>query len=384
MNLKERLKTHHIKQVELRQAVKHDGKPIGAGVMSDIVNFGIYPKTFNRSEIDRQIQDFFVRRGLPPATEQTPKQQTEESNMRRITLTTAILKQFGLNRTPFPLEFDSEKEVYQDTSRPLVGMIVDTARHGGLLALIGDSGAGKTTLLNCAIERITSEQPQIRIVQVQGLLEEQTTNNKPLNAKAITTAIIYSCSTETPRMDVEARARQLRRILETIAKNKGEVLVIIDEAHLLHRQTIKALKRFWELQLGFKRLLRIVLVGQPELKAKLDEITNPDLREFIRRVEMFELQPLNAEQIRAYLASRWQSVGGKLSDTFDDDAFSAIANALQKSNTKGHVYNTAYPQVINNYVSRVMLWFASNGAKLGIKKICAAMIDGNNEILKEE
>lgn len=383
MNLKERLKTHHIKQVDLRLEVKHKGQAISAAAMSDIVNFGLYPKTFSRSEIDQQIQEFFVRRGMHPKTEQTPNT-TEESNMRRITLTPDILKQFSLKRTPFPLEFESAKEIYQDTSRPLVGMIVDTARHGGLLAITGEVGAGKTTLLDCAIERITNEEPHIKIVEVLGLLEEQTNSKNPLSAKAISTAIICACSDESPRRDQEERVLQVRRILIDIIKGGGEVVVIIDEAHLLHKQALKALKRFWGLKLGTKKLLRIVLIGQPELKSRLTELTNSDLREFIQRIELFDLQAMNTEQVRAYLASRWASAKGNLSDTFDDDAFGAITQALQRSNSKGHVFSTAYPLTINNYVSRAMKWFTENGPKLGIKKICADMINGNNEILKEE
>ena len=188
--MKHLLKKNGLKLSDLAQHVKQaDGKPLSPSAISLIVNHGTYPKTTPRETIDQQIQTFLASHGIPVPT--TNKQQQEEFVMRRITLSPEILAHFGLKRTPFPLHFESIEEVYQDKNRPLVGMIVDTARIGGLLAIVGESGAGKTTLLNCALERLRTEESNIIVIQLHGVLEEQQNiGKKPLSAKAISTSKI--------------------------------------------------------------------------------------------------------------------------------------------------------------------------------------------------
>ena len=77
-------------------------------------------------------------------------------------------------------------------------------------------------------------------------------------------------------------------------------MLMIEEAHDLSIPTLKYLKRFWELEDGFKKLLAIVLIGQVEMKAKLDESQNWEAREVIRRIEVLELKPLGTgHQVQA-------------------------------------------------------------------------------------
>lgn len=86
--------------------------------------------------------------------------------------------------------------------------------------------------------------------------------------------------------------------------------------------TLKHLKRFFELEDGFKKLISIVLIGQPELKLKLSE-RNTEVREVVQRYEVVELTPLDAE-LENYVAFRLAKVGKKLSDIFEEDAFLVV------------------------------------------------------------
>ncbi|XLM22759.1 AAA family ATPase, partial [Chromobacterium piscinae] len=76
--------------------------------------------------------------------------------------------------------------------------------------------------------------------------------------------------------------------------------LVIDEAHSLPIPTLKHLKRFFELELGFKKLLSIILIGQPELKVKLSE-RDAAVREVVQRCEMVELAPLEGGRLEEYL-----------------------------------------------------------------------------------
>jgi type II secretory pathway predicted ATPase ExeA len=85
-------------------------------------------------------------------------------------------------------------------------------------------------------------------------------------------------------------------------------VLVIEEAHDLTTMMFKHLKRFWEMEKGFTKLLGIILIGQPELKAKLDARINFEAREFINRCEVFELSPLGPD-LEAYIEFKLKRVG---------------------------------------------------------------------------
>lgn len=89
-------------------------------------------------------------------------------------------------------------------------------------------------------------------------------------------------------------------------------LLVIEEAHGLPLPTLKHLKRFRELEDGFRKLLGIVLIGQPELRMKLSE-TNPEVREVTQRIELVELQALDAE-LENYLNFKFARAGKRVGD----------------------------------------------------------------------
>ena len=88
----------------------------------------------------------------------------------------------------------------------------------------------------------------------------------------IETALVHDLSDETPRRSGEARSRQVGRILGA-ASQQAPVVLVLDDAHCLHHRTLRALKRLRELT-WFKRapLLGIVLVGQRDTTAAMDEV----------------------------------------------------------------------------------------------------------------
>jgi len=104
-------------------------------------------------------------------------------------------------------------------------------------------------------------------------------------------------------------------MLETsLKKQEKPVVVICDEAHHLHGNTLRSLKRLHELRYGFKRLMGIFLLGQPPLCEKLGRY---DLQEVRLRTEWFKLEVFDAVE---YLKKR------KVIDIFTDDALQHIFN----------------------------------------------------------
>jgi type II secretory pathway predicted ATPase ExeA len=183
--------------------------------------------------------------------------------------------------------------------------------------------------------------------------------------------MIYTLSqTEKPKATLEAKGRQLHKLLRDSRRSGFSHVLIIEEAHGLAVPTLKHLKRFFELEDGFKKLISIVLIGQTELKNKLSERA-PDVREVVQRCEVVELPPLDS-QLESYLRFKFERVGKALDSVFEKDAFDAIRGRLifTKSNKERETISLMYPLMVNNLVTTAL----NSAAALGFPKISADLI----------
>ena len=125
------------------------------------------------------------------------------------------------------------------------------------------------------------------------------------------------------------------------------------------------------------KLLGIVLIGQPELKDRLNVQLNPDAREVINRCEVAELKSLNGN-LRDYLELKFKRVGAVLANVFEDDAFDAMRTRLlvrKQRRTPGQTVETVqvsmlYPLMVNNLCIKAM----NQAAELGLEKVSAQLI----------
>jgi type II secretory pathway predicted ATPase ExeA len=267
-------------------------------------------------------------------------------------------KFFGIFKDPFTDDVIAAGDVYlNDGSRFAAEYLFQTARAGGMLALVGESGSGKSTIRRLAIDRWQLEDQKVRVISPRII------DKGRLTASLICDAVIADCSTEKPRRTLEAKARQVEHILTNSSRSGFSHVLMIEEAHDLSIQTLKYLKRFWELEDGFKKLLAIVLIGQVEMKAKLDESRNWEAREIIRRMEILELEPLNGKEISGYLGLKFARLGKERNSVFTDDACEALARKLQRQTRNGVVYSVAYPLLVNNWARKAMNLAASMKVK---------------------
>jgi len=149
-----------------------------------------------------------------------------------------------------------------------------------MLAVSGEVGSGKSNLFEFAISKINN----LKVVNVENYNKEKVTINNIINA------IIDEVSSESPNRCMEARSKQVKRLLgETVHNNDTKVVLVIEEAHRLHIDVYRALKELREAKyLNHCPLLSVVLIGHPELTANLKK-----RKEVSRRCNMMLLNEEN-------------------------------------------------------------------------------------------
>ncbi|MDO9778895.1 AAA family ATPase [Glaesserella parasuis] len=278
----------------------------------------------------------------------------------------ATKKHFGLFRDPFAEDIRSAEDVFTSADvRYVREALFQTAKHGGFMAVVGESGAGKSTLRRDLIDRINQENAPIQVIEPYIIaMEDNDVKGKMLKAAHIAESIITTLAPlENVKRSPEARFRQLHRVLKESSRSGYSHVLIIEEAHSLPIPILKHLKRFFELEDGFKKLLSIVLVGQPELKLKLSE-RNTEVREVVQRCEIVELAPLDAE-LERFVEHKLERVGKQVSDIFEEDAFLAVRQRLVAVNRQKQSTSLLYPLAVGNLLTAAM----NLAENLGIPKV---------------
>lgn len=389
---------HRIQQQELRQALTYSsgsraGQPLAASTMSHLVLRREWPVTLDVEEIKTATAAFLRERGIPEADiatawtvdgvlpEGEPVDHTQHSRYGHAPhpptdedpfvlpetemLSSAARDHFHITRHPFQDDVQGPQDVYlSKDQRYIRESMYQAAKNAGFLAVVGESGSGKTTLRRDLLDRIRRDNEPIVIIH------PQTVDKTMLTAAHLCDAIIADLSTERPRLTLEAKGRQVQRILSESARTGNAHALVIEEAHDLSKATLKYLKRFWELEDGFKKLIGIILVGQPELGERLDERRNYDAREVIRRCEIARLKPLNGN-LEEYLGLKFKRIGMNVADVVEKPAFDAIRTRLTRQrHGVAEVESHLYPLVVQNLLIKCM----NQAAELGLPKVSADLV----------
>lgn len=375
MNLKTLLEQHRISQRKLADAVG-----ISAASINNVIK-GNWPKSPNKTDLVANISQFLTQKGVLKThidtVFNTPAQLTQEQEamlLRKQTLTQQAKKHFQLFSNPFAQDVQSLDELYTSADINYVRMAMyNTAKNGGFIAVCAESGAGKSTLRRELIERINRERLAIITIEPYILAaEDNDIKGKTLKSAHIAEAIIHALAPlENPKRSPEARFRQLHKLLKESNRAGNQHVIIIEEAHSLPIPTLKHLKRFFELEDGFKKLLSIILIGQNELALKLSE-QNQEVREVVQRCEIVTLDPLTSTGLVDYLKHRVKGAGKNLSDIIDDTGINAISSRLSAQATrKGQLSRSLlYPLAIGNLLTGAL----NLAAELGVPVVTADIV----------
>jgi len=204
---------------------------------------------------------------------------------------------FGFDRPPFALTPDTEFFFSSPAHQEALNVLLVALGDGeGFVKVTGEIGLGKTLLCRTLLARL-------RPPYVTAFLP-----NPDLAPSGIQQALAAELGVSAPhRIPSDRLVTTLERRLLTLANKGWQVVVCIDEAQALPARSLEAVRLLSNLETEKRKLLQIVLFGQPELDARLAQ---PRFRQLNQRITFaYRLTPLSRRQTEAYVRHRLARAG---------------------------------------------------------------------------
>ena len=240
---------------------------------------------------------------------------------------------FGLSREPFSLAPDPRFLFMSERHREaLAHLLYGVGGGGGFVLLTGEIGAGKTTVARCFLEQLPAHcdvayifNPCLSVIELlQTVCSEFGLPALPADAS------------------VKAHVDALNTFLLAAHAQGRHALLIIDEAQALEPAVLEQLRLLTNLETAERKLLQIVLIGQPELRTLLAQ---PGLEQLAQRViARYHLGPLSASETRQYVQHRLGVAGPHVQVPFDIAALERL-----------HKLSGGVPRRINLLADRALL-----------------------------
>jgi general secretion pathway protein A len=239
---------------------------------------------------------------------------------------------FGLKETPFTIAPDPRFLYMSERHREaLAHLVYGFERDGGFVLLTGEVGTGKTTISRCLLEQLPENSNVAMIL------------NPKLNSQELLASICDELHIEYPAGNTSLKVYTdciNRSLLETNAQGRKTV-VIIEEAQNLEMEVLEQLRLLTNLETNQRKLLQIIMIGQPEL---LQLLARPELRQLEQRITArYHLLPLSQKDTIDYVKHRLE-VAGLREPVFSYPLLKKI-----------YKYTTGIPRKINLLCDRAML-----------------------------
>ena len=241
---------------------------------------------------------------------------------------------FGLKEKPFSIAPNPHYLYMSKQHREaLAHLIYGVEREGGFVLLTGEVGTGKTTICRCFLEQVPDNADVAFIL------------NPKLDSTQLLAAICDELS--LPYIDDSFSIKGYtdciyERLLTTHSKGRHTVL-IIDEAQNLSIDVLEQLRLLTNLETYDKKLLQIILLGQPELQ---DVFLKPEMEQLSQRVTArFHMTALNKDEMASYVSHRLSIAGSARPDRIFNE----------KSLQKLYQISKGIPRLINLICDRSLL-----------------------------
>jgi general secretion pathway protein A len=261
-------------------------------------------------------------------------------------------KFFGLKQPPFSIAPDPRYLFMSERHREaLAHLIYGLKGGGGFVLLTGEIGAGKTTVCRCFLEQVP---PRCNVAYI-------------FNPKLTVHELLKTVCDEF-RIPLPPEHAGVARTIKDFIDPLNEFLLrthgvgqtnvlIIDEAQNLSADVLEQLRLLTNLETSERKLLQIVLIGQPELRQML---ARPELEQLAQRViARYHLEALSEAETAQYVVHRLGVAGLGGASPFDAVAMRRI-----------HQLSRGVPRRVNLLCDRALLGgYATGQARIGVKVI---------------
>lgn len=215
---------------------------------------------------------------------------------------------FGLTSAPFSIAPNPDFMYLSPRhAEALAHLRYGLGEAGGFVLLTGEVGTGKTTVSRCLLQELDDS------AEVAFIL------NPTLSELELLAAICDELKIRYKKADASLKLlgdKIKARLLKNHQQGK-KTLLIIDEAQHLQPAVLEQLRLLTNLETNTRKLLQVILIGQPELQQLLQR---NDLRQLAQRITArYHLLPLNLAEVQQYLKYRLQ-VAGCQRPVFNDKA----------------------------------------------------------------
>jgi len=220
---------------------------------------------------------------------------------------------FGLRERPFELTSNPKYLFFSAQHREaLANLEYGLSSAKAITVVVGEAGTGKTTLLRAALESERCRRVKAIVLDNPTLTREEFVEILAARfqlgpAAAASKAVLLDA------LEAELRARRAREEITAL---------IVDEAQSLSDELLEEVRLLANIETPTEKLLPLVLAGQPELAARLNE---SGLRQLKQRVALrCEVAPLDLGDTAAYIVSRIRTAGGNTTKLFTRAAVTLI------------------------------------------------------------
>lgn len=269
------------------------------------------------------------------------------------------LEYYGLTEPPFNITPNPRFLFYSAKHREAFNHLLYGIRERkGFVQLTGEVGAGKTTLCRALLDQLGQNFSTALIV------------NPALDPNQLVQSIAMEFGLKVKGLDrLETIAEINHFLLEQMAQDRESVL-IIDEAQDLTNVLLEQVRLLSNLETDDRKLLQIVLMGQPELR---DRLNQHELRQLRQRITVrYHLRALKYSEVGQYIHHRIHVSGGKGPPYFTAPALWRV-----------HRYSKGVPRLINALCDKCLLaGFVHGRDRIDFKMVGRAIneLEGNIDV----
>ena len=214
------------------------------------------------------------------------------------------LDYYGFKEFPFSLVADP-RFLYLSEDHSRVKSYIDYAMNiqDSFVVCTGEIGSGKTTLINDALKSRDSRSVVARI---------QATN---FNEQEFMQLLLLEFGIEPYSFSKVQMMEKIKQFLQTQHSAGKKVFLFVDEAQILDKTVLENIRYMADMEKNQRKLMSVILVGQPELNETLDQ---PDMEHLLQRVRLrFHIKALGVEDVDKYIKHRMSVAGIKNNELFD-------------------------------------------------------------------